>query len=424
MSIKVRDDLAALAGNLHRKAGMIAAKNQSAPASRPKATNPPPWWQLMIWAGCDFFAWMRLLGRNRFRIHWSCWHVVAYVTIVSMGHTLLRGVQQLVYGRRLARTPIDQPPIFIIGHWRTGTTLLHEYLSLDERNVGPSTYECMEPNHFLLTEGLVKRWLPFFSLTVRPMDNMPAGFDRPQEDEFALCNLGLPSPYLTIAFPNHPPQFDEYLDLEGLSPRARATWKRKFLGFLKELTFKHKKRLVLKSPTHSCRIKTLLEMFPDARFVHIVRDPYVVFPSTVNLWNSLYLTFGLQRPNFKGLEEHVLETFVRVYDKIEEGKGLVDFNRFYELRYEDLVRDPVGQMADLYDHLGLGGFENVLPKLQARLAETAEYRTNRYQLSDDQRAAVTRRWGHVIDQYGYEPSAPPPEAKVSAVLGERVGTKG
>ncbi len=369
----------------------------------------------MIWAGSGFPAWIRLLARNGFRIHWSVLHVVTYVTIVSMGHTLLRGLQNLVYGRRIANTPIDQPPIFILGHWRTGTTLLHEFLALDERHVGPSTYECMEPNHFLLTEGLVSRWMPFFSLSVRPMDNMAAGFDRPQEDEFALCNLGLPSPYLTVAFPNNPPQYEEYLDLEGIPPRALARWKRVFRRFLQELTYKHHKRLVLKSPTHSCRVKTLLELFPDARFVHIVRDPYVVFPSTVNLWKSLYITFGLQRPTFQGLEEHVYKTFDRVYDKIEEGKGLIDFDRFYELRYEDLVRDPVGQMATLYDHLGLVGFEQVLPKLQAHVANNAGYKTNRYQLGDEQRAEITRRWGSVIRQYGYETQpAPAPDAPAAA----------
>jgi len=405
---------------------MIAAATDSAsptkPAtgSRPKATNTPPWWQLMIWAGSGFPGWIRLLARNRFRIHWSVLHVVTYVTIVSMGHSLIRALQNLIYGRRIANTPIDQPPIFILGHWRTGTTLLHEFLALDERHVGPSTYECMEPNHFLLTEGLVSRWLPFFSLSVRPMDNMAAGFDRPQEDEFALCNLGLPSPYLTVAFPNNPPQFEEYLDLEGVQPRALDRWKRVFHRFLQELTFKHKKRLVLKSPTHSCRVKTILELFPDARFVHIVRDPYVVFPSTVNLWKSLYITFGLQRPNFNGLEEHVYQTFNRVYDKIEEGKGLIEFDRFYELRYEDLIRDPVGQMATLYDHLGLGGFEQVLPKLQAHLANNAGYKTNRYQLSDEQRAEITRRWGSVIRQYGYD-TQPAAAASAPAPTADRLG---
>ena len=50
---------------------------------------------------------------------------------------------------------------------------------------------------------------------------MAAGWDRPQEDEFALCNMGVRSPYLTIAFPNHPPQDQDYLDFRGV-PAARA----------------------------------------------------------------------------------------------------------------------------------------------------------------------------------------------------------
>jgi hypothetical protein len=393
---------------------MPTADGQSVRPPREKALHQPPWWEPMIWAGCDFFAWMRLLIRNRFDVHWSCLHVAVYVIFVSFCHTVLRWVQGAVYGRRLARTTIREAPIFIIGHWRTGTTLLHEYLALDERHAFPNTYECMEPNHFLLTEKLITRWLPFFAPKQRPMDNMAAGFNRPQEDEFALCNMGLPSPYLTVAFPNHPPQYPEYLALEGLSPRALAAWKRRFLQFLTELTFKHKKRLVLKSPTHSCRIKVLLELFPDARFVHIVRDPYVVFPSTINLWKSLYRSFALQRPTFAGLEEQVLDNFVRVYEKIEEGKTLIDFDRFYELHYEDLTRDPIGQMGALYDHLGLGGFEQLLPRLREYLAGVKNYEKNRYQLTDDQRAKITQRWGHVIRNYGYEPSQPawnPPPLK-------------
>jgi hypothetical protein len=381
--------------------------------------NSYPFYAFRLWHGMTVSVLLRLLARNRFAVSPSRIPLALLGFIYATNNSVMKAIQAVIFAKRIDAVVLDKPPIFIIGHWRTGTTLLHEFLALDERHVGPSTYECMEPNHFLLTEGLISRWLPFFSLSVRPMDNMAAGFNRPQEDEFALCNLGLPSPYLTVAFPNHPPQFEEYLDLEGLSPRALATWKRKFLRFLKELTFKHDKRLVLKSPTHSCRIKVLLEMFPDARFVHIVRDPYVVFPSTVNLWKSLYLTFGLQRPTFQGLEEHVLKTFDRVYDKIEEGKGLIDFDRFYELRYEELVHDPVGEMAKLYDHLGLGDFDKVLPRLQAHLAGTADYQTNRYQLSDQQRAEVTRRWGHVIRQYGYEPTSTAATTEASATGQER-----
>src|SRR5262245_36702771 len=156
-------------------------------------------WAPRIWQGCDFLAWMRLLSHNRFAVHLSHLYIAVVVTFVSFFHTFLRWLQGQLYGSKLNKVAIREAPIFIIGHWRTGTTLLHELLILDERHTYPNTYECLEPNHFLLAEGLVKRYLKFLVPSRRPMDNMKAGWDRPQEDEFALCMMGQPSPYLTIA---------------------------------------------------------------------------------------------------------------------------------------------------------------------------------------------------------------------------------
>jgi hypothetical protein len=358
-------------------------------------------WMPRVWQGCDFFAWLRLLTRNRFAVHWSCSYIAVIATVVTFWHTILRNVQEGRYGERVAHTPFREDPLFIIGHWRTGTTLLHEMLILDKRHTYPNTYECFEPNHFLLTEQLFKRWLPFLMPSHRPMDNMAAGWDRPQEDEFALCMMGQPSPYLTIGFPNHGPQYLEYFDLRGLSARALASWKRDFLRFLRHLNYKDPRRLILKSPPHTMRIRILLELFPDARFVHIVRDPYVVFLSTVNLWKSLYRTHALQRPTFAGLEEYVLTTFNRLYEGLERDRGLVRPSRFYELRYEELVRDPIGQMQALYDRLELGDFEKLRPRLEEYVAKMADYQTNRYALTPQLRDKITQRWGKVIRQYGY-----------------------
>ena len=96
--------------------------------------------------------------------------------------------------------------------------------------------------------------------------------------------------------------------------------------------------------------------------MHIVRDPYVVFPSTVNLWKTLYRLHGLQKPTFAGLEDYVFETFSRMYRKIDEARPHVKPGRFYELTYEDLTRDPEGQLQALYKHLDLGDFEAVRPR--------------------------------------------------------------
>jgi hypothetical protein len=368
-------------------------------AAKPPAK--PREWMPRFWEGCDFLAWLRLLCHNRFAVGLRYVYIAVVITFVSACHTVLRLIQDALYAERVRRTPLPQAPLFILGHWRTGTTLLHELLILDERHSFPTTYECLEPNHFLLTEWLFSRLFSFLMPSRRPMDNMAAGWDRPQEDEFALCMMGQPSPYLTIAFPNRPPQDQEALDLEGLTPLKRAAWKRAFLLLLRRITVRNPKRLILKSPTHTCRIRTLLELFPDARFVHIVRDPYVVFPSTVNLWKTLYETHGLQKPTFAGLEEHVYTTFTHMYQKLEEGRKLVNPSHFYELRYEELVKDPLGEMGKLYDHLGLGGFDEVRPRLEEYLATNRDYRTNRYEMAPELRAEITRRWGDVISRYEY-----------------------
>jgi hypothetical protein len=362
-------------------------------------------WAPRIWQGCLASAWLRLLARNRFAVHWTCSYIAVVVIIVSCIHTLLRFLQQLIFGRAVARTQIREAPIFIIGHWRTGTTFLHELLILDERHTFPNTYQCLEPNHFLLTEKLITRGLPFLMPSRRPMDNMRAGWDRPQEDEFALCMMGQPSPYLTIGFPNNPPRFEEFFDLEEVTPRQRTSWKKAFYRYLQELTYKDPRRLILKSPPHTCRIKILLEMFPDARFVHIVRNPYVLFPSTMNMWKALYRAHGMQKPTFQGLDEYVLNCFNRMYETFEKTRQLIPPGRFCEIRYEDLVADPVGQMESLYTQLGLDGFDRFLPRMQKYLADVAGYETNRYELSPEMREEIGRRWATVIERYQYEPDA-------------------
>jgi hypothetical protein len=162
------------------------------------------------------------------------------------------------------------------------------------------------------------------------------------------------------------------------------------------------RRLVLKSPPHTCRIPILLELFPDARFIHIVRDPYVVYPSTLHLWRALGASHSLQRPQWENLPEHILDTFVQMHDRLEEGKRLIPSNRFHELRYEDLVRDPVGQVEAIYRALELGDFSIARPHVEAYWASQKGYETNRHFLTPAEQKLITERWGPIIRRYGYE----------------------
>jgi len=304
-------------------------------------------WIPRFWSGITLGSWLRILVANRFHIHPIRIAMAVILVLIAAFNSVLAALQALFLGRKIARTKIEQPPIFIVGHWRSGTTLLHEFLVLDPRHTFPDTYACFCPNHFPLTRRILPQLLGFLMPQRRPMDNMAAGWDRPQEDEFALVNMGIPSPYLTQIFPNDPPQYPEYLTLE-VPPEDLARWKRAFVWFLQCVTLMNPKRIVLKSPPHTARLKALLELFPQAKFIHIYRDPYVVFPSTVNLWKRLYEDEGLKVPNYRGLDEHVFETLIRMYAAFERDRHLVGPNQLAEVSYEALVVDPVGQMRRLY----------------------------------------------------------------------------
>ncbi len=293
-------------------------------------------------------------------------------------------------------------PVFVLGHWRSGTTFLHELLACDPRHAAPTTYDCFNPLHFLLT----RRWLPAFlrsfAPTHRPMDSMAAGWERPQEDEFALMLLGQPTPYERIAFPNRPGAGEAALDLRDCRSDVRRDWQRAFSRFVQVLTLANGgKRLVLKSPPHTARIPILLKLFPDARFVHVVRNPYAVYSSTLNLWRVLFAAHGLQRPTWKGLDESILNTFARMYESFEDGRCLLPPGRLYELRYEDLVQEPVSRIEAVYRGLELGEFEPARRPIEQYLARVKGHEAGTHTLTAAERKAINDRWGPFFRRYGY-----------------------
>ncbi len=358
-------------------------------------------WIPRVWDGMMPAGWFRLLARNRLAISPRCLSMAALISVITLFNWAFALTQSVLFGRRIRRTKIQDDPIFVVGHWRSGTTLLHELLVLDPRFTFPSNYDCFAPTHFLVSGWLIRPTLGLLLPSRRPMDNMAFGWNHPQEDEFAMCNMGVPSPYLTTLFANRPPQYPEYLDLRNLPPAAVRRWKDSLRWFLTCLTVRRPRRIVLKSPVHTARLKVLLEMFPKAKFVHIVRDPYAIFPSTINLWKRLYRDEGLQTPTYQGLEEYVFNMLNRMYDAFEEDRRLLAPGQFCEVHYEEFVAHPVAQMRRIYEHLGLGGFEAVRPAIETYFAEQKHYKTNRYRMTPELHAEITRRWSRYIEQYGY-----------------------
>ncbi|MDA0660726.1 MAG: sulfotransferase [Planctomycetota bacterium] len=367
-----------------------------------------PWWAPRFWHGMRCWDWLQLLRRNGFRVHPLRWMMAASISGFSLINSFLSCLANWKYGQQIAKTPLHGPPIFIVGHWRCGTTYLHQLLAHDPRFVTPSTYECFVPNHFVISEAWLPRLLWFLMPRIRPMDDVRAGWFEPQEDEFALCGMGLPSPYLRIAFPQRNAVFMEYLDLQDLEPQAVQRWESGLRTFLQCVTFVHRKRLVLKSPTHTGRVAWLARMFPGAKFIHLVRHPYELYPSTMRLWQSLDEVQGLQAAAPQGrLQEYVLQTLERMYDGFWKQKSELPEGSMHEIRFEDLVADPVGQLKLAYDRLGLGEFQAIRPALEASFQAAKSYRRMRYDLADEDRELVARRWSKYMATYAYQDDVVP-----------------
>lgn len=361
-----------------------------------------PSWAPRFWHGMLLGDWLRLLVRNRFRIHPLRIGLACTVTGLTAFNSVMSRLEKLCYRDAAKRTELIGPPIFVLGHWRSGTTFLHELLSADDRFATPTTFQCFAANHFLITEAWMPKLLWFIMPKQRPMDNVKLGWDEPQEDEFALCSMGAKSPYLRIAFPNQGDDYSTWLDMHNLSEGELKAWRATFDLFLRRVTKQTGKRLILKSPTHTGRIQLLQQMYPDARFIHITRDPLSVIPSTIKLWDSLDDAQGLQFRNHD-LRSFILATFQRMYRHFEEGRESLTTDKLVDIRYEDLVTDPIAQLHKIYDELQIGEFAEVQPKFEQAVSARKGYKTNQYVTSKEERVEIREKLADFCDRYGYDP---------------------
>ncbi len=353
------------------------------------------------WHGLPLSTYLRLLRVGGFAVSPARLFRAFTILVAAAVNSVLNRIDQAIFGRRAVAVELSRPPLFILGHWRTGSTLLHELLSCDPRLHCPDYYQCMAPKHFLMTQRLLPPLISWLLPKQRPMDAMPVALDKPAEDEFALSNQGVPTPYWDWLYPDRALPFDGYLDLSDLSLTERQAWQQALLLFAKRLTLKDPRMLVLKSPPHTARIAALLEIFPHARFVHLVRDPQAIIPSTIRTWRQLGLASGLRLDTRTDLMDHVLQNFSRVERAYVEQRPLIGDERFFELHYEDLVKDPLGCLEQLYRALSLGDLTEALPGIETYLAERADYRTNRFAPDRALERRIAATCAGYAARYGY-----------------------
>jgi len=356
--------------------------------------------------------------------------LLEYVYILYLYTFRRRSVVQMAN-----QTHLHHHPVFVLGHPRTGTTLLHSLLALDtERFAICDTFMVGFPHCFLWFERIGKFLFSGILSETRPMDNMKLHFDLPQEDELGtnlLSGLSV-SPYTSLVFMKDERHYRKYqcFKEDEVNKDQTRRWVRSFRYFLwkiglRDLLLRRRqqrnddisagipRRIVLKSPCHTGRVRLLLKLFPDAKFIFIHRNPYEVFLSSAHLASTTYGWMFLQQPSDEDLQEYILKQGEILHDEYfscRSDESLLLYKKnCVEVSFEKLTLDPVGSMRDIYHKLGFDSFDpnakSLYPdRLKVECEQLKGYQRNNFSgviLDPELKDTIKNRWKNQFEVLGY-----------------------
>ncbi|KDO22369.1 hypothetical protein SPRG_11321 [Saprolegnia parasitica CBS 223.65] len=371
--------------------------------------------------GITLPQWLAILSAHGRHIEWPYLLRVAFLTLSSLFTFSLGLIESLWYPSHVIDAiPLPEDPVFVIGHPRTGTTLLHNLLASDDDSFYHCTTFCAGfPSCFLWFEKWGKRLFSRAIAPTRPMDSMPLHFDLPQEDECATSLLSHgASYYLALAFMAQETCFRKFLTLapeDGATPEDEARWTLAFTFLVKKLTLRSslvqapstmRRRLLLKSPIHTARVPLLRKLFPKATFIYLHRDPYKVLQSSAHMANTAFWYIYLNTPTDEQVTEYTLWQFERMYDVYyaasrDASTGALAED-ILEVAYTDLVSSTMPSLKRVYAHAGLAWTDKIEAKFEAQVAALAGYKVNEFvELPPRLRDVIQTRAAGYFKTFGY-----------------------
>lgn len=304
--------------------------------------------------------------------------------------------------RQALATPIA-PPLFVIGHWRSGTTLLHNLLTKDPQ------FGCLTLSHCILTDAFLTapNWLRRIMAQNLPeervVDRVPLGADVPQEEEFATERMTPLSYNHCYLFPDKAEAIFRRSVLFETGDRDRLRWEAIYDNILRRLSFEQGgKPLCLKNPPNTARIRSLLNLYPEAKFVHIIRDPEQVFRSTRKLWKTVTDLLGLRRATREQMDQNFVLFYELTMRRFLEDRPRLSPTQLVEVRFEDLEQRPLETLRNIYDQLQIDGFAAAEPQFQTHLTGIGGYQKNQHTLRPEDARLLNDRWGFAFDAWGYD----------------------
>lgn len=278
------------------------------------------------------------------------------------------------------KSTVHPETIFIIGHWRSGTTYLHYLLAKDKQFGYCSNADAFMPGALFTGRWLTRKILALRLPRTRPMDNVKLHVDDPQEEEFAMMLLTPYSAYYTFVFPQ---TFKElYLNSLIFNPDDHTfidVWKNHYHQFLKKLSYRYNgKRLLLKNPANTARVSQLTQLFPDSKFIYLHRDPKEVKLSTIRMFKSMTQVNALQELHEENLAEEIENIHLKLLKGYEQQRQSIRRGNLIEIEYTDLITNPLTVVRSIYETLGISGFEKSQPEFEEFIEAQKSYKPHQY----------------------------------------------
>jgi hypothetical protein len=275
-------------------------------------------------------------------------------------------------------------PIFIIGGWRTGSTLLHRALSATNALRGVKFWEWADP--FTAADGtadeqarVVAGAEQSFNLqyTLNPLKRAVHSAGASMAEE---CVVGMGADGKNWALPSSvwAPEYTRWLASQEFSS-SYATH-RYMLQLLSGSGSSTGQRWILKAPAHTPELATLLSTYPDARVIHLHRDVLDVVASGANLFCVFQSTYS-DNVDAKALGAFQLEILGEWFDRATKIRSnSVKSDQFLDINYRDLTADPIACIAKVLDWLEIS--PTVLNDAREFLQATPHDKSYRYGLDD------------------------------------------
>jgi hypothetical protein len=327
-----------------------------------------------------------------------------YSTFMSFTLSPLNVYEKLRCDKHIKKISLDKPPIFIIGHWRSGTTYLHNLISQDPAFGYPTTFQTVTPGVFLRFEKLIKPLVAASLPPKRPEDDVDLGVDFPQEEEYAMGNLSPYSFYNGWCFPRNMNFYYRFVTMEGVPQKWVDEWKKIYLYYLKKVTvYSQGKQLILKNPSNTARIKLLLEMFPEAQFIHIYRNPYHTFLSMKRNIETEMTLYCVQKPqDITIFEQAMVYLYKKMYTKYFKEKDLIPHGNLVEVKYENLISHPLEVIKKIYQELRLPNFKGSESNFERYIRSQSKIKTHHYMIDDPLKQKIYDYLRLTIDTWGYD----------------------